>query len=68
MAHQKIQSQFGIGWIVLGSAGLEGFTIFGKRQRIDREKHKEVVFLERVDDRSLGQFNGNRDGAAKALV
>ena len=68
MAHQKIQRQLGIGRIVLGPAGLEGFAVLGKGQRVDRKEHEEVVLLQRVDDRSLGQFEGNRDGATEALL
>jgi hypothetical protein len=43
--HQKIQSHFGIGGIVLGPARLESLAILGKRQRVDRKEYQEVVFL-----------------------
>src|ERR1019366_3166055 len=51
VTHQKIQSQFGIGGIVLGPAGLESLAILGKRQRVDRKEYQEVVFLKCIDDR-----------------
>lgn len=68
VAHQQIQSQLGIGRIVLGSAGLERFAIFGQGQRIAWKEHEEVILLERVDNRPLGQCKSNRDGSTKALV
>ena len=65
---QQIQGKFGIGGIVLGAAGFEGLTILGQGRRVDRKEHEEVVLLQRVDNRALGQFQSNRDGAAEALV
>jgi hypothetical protein len=53
VSHEKIQSKFGIGWIVLGAAGREGLTVLGQGQRVDGKEHKEVVFLQCVDDRTL---------------
>src|ERR1700674_137563 len=68
MSQQKIEGKFGVGGIVLGPAGLEGFAILGQSRWVDWKEHEEVVLLQRVDDRALGQFKSNRDGAAKALV
>src|ERR1019366_9714530 len=66
--NEKIQGKFGIGWIVLGAAGREGLTVFGQRQRGDGQEHKEVVFLQCVNDRAFGQFQCNGYRTTKAPV
>ena len=65
---QKIQSKLGISWIVLGATGLEGLRYLARVDGIDGKEHKEVIFLQCVDDRALGQFQCNGNGAAEALV
>src|SRR6516162_3357344 len=54
VAYQKVQSQFGIRGIVLGTAGLEGLAILGKSQWVDRKEHQKVVLLQCIDYRSFG--------------
>ena len=56
MAQQQIERELGIGGIVLGAAGVEGLAVLGQGRRIDREEHEEVIVLQRVDDRSLGEL------------
>ena len=48
--------------------GFEGLKILGQGRRLDRNEHKEVVLLQRVDNGALGQFHSNGDGTAEALA
>jgi hypothetical protein len=68
VAQKDLQRDLRIGRIGLGVAGLEGLTILRQGGGIHRKQDKEVMFLQRVDQRSAGDLE--TDGqrlAVKAL-
>lgn len=65
---QQIQGELRIGGVILGSTGFEGFAVLRQHRRIDWEEDEEVVLLQRLHERPLGQLQRDGDGAAEALV
>jgi hypothetical protein len=62
MFEQEFELELGVGGIVLGRAGCEGFTVSGEREGIDGKEHEEVVLAQRIDDGAFVEFEtaGNR--------
>jgi hypothetical protein len=61
MLQQDFELELGVGRVVLGVAGCEGFTIPGECKRIDGKAHEVVVRSERVDNRTLVEFETDGD-------
>jgi hypothetical protein len=56
VAQKDLQRDLRIGRIGLGVAGLEGLSILRQSGGIHRKQDKEVMFLQRVDQRSAGDL------------
>jgi hypothetical protein len=61
MLQQEFELERGVGGVVLGVAGCEGFTIPGERERMDGKAHEVVVRSERVDHGTLVEFETDGD-------
>ena len=62
VTEQQVQSDLGIGRVVLGTAGRERLSVLGECCRVDGKDDEEVVLLKSGDDGPEGKFeaNGNR--------
>ena len=60
----EVEEERGIGRVILGPAGREGFPIAGERLGIDGIEHEKVVLHQRVDDGAAPLFDGDGHGAA----
>ncbi|MNP36379.1 hypothetical protein D3C76_1297640 [compost metagenome] len=56
-----------IGWIILGTAVNEGFTVLSQGARIDGKQAKELVLLQGRHQRALVELKSNRDRRTVAL-
>jgi len=63
VTEQQVQSDLGIGGIVLGTARGERAPVLGQCGGIDGEDDEEVVFQEGGDNRSLAELQTDRDRA-----
>ena len=61
---QQVQQEGGIGGVVFGPAGVEGFPIARQRLGIDRVEHQKLVLHQRVDHRAAPLFDGQAHRAA----
>ena len=65
---EQFELILGIGGVILGMTWCEGLAIFRQRRRIDREQDQEIVLLQCVDERPLGELQAYRHGPTlKAL-
>src|SRR5262249_488981 len=64
MREQQFELQCGVGGIIFGSAGSEGFTISRDRQRMNREKHQKVILAQGKDERPFVEFEADSHGLA----
>ena len=64
MFAQQVQQEGGIGGVVFGPAGVEGFPIARQRLGIDRVEHQKLVLHQRVDHRAAPLFDGQAHRAA----
>jgi hypothetical protein len=62
VADEKFELILGIGGVILGMTWCEGFAVFRQRCRIDREQDQEIVLLQRIDQRPLGELQAHRHG------
>ena len=64
MREQQCKLQCGVGGIVLGPAGGEGFAIPCQRQRIDREEDQKVILAQGEDQRPFVECEAESHGLA----
>src|SRR5437660_719874 len=58
------RSNFRIGCIGLGMTRSEGLAVFRQRCRIDGKQDQKIIFLQRIDERALGDLQAHRNGPA----
>ena len=68
VAQHQFQGELCVGWVVFGATGFKGHAIVRQQTRVYREKDDEVVFLQRIDDRTLAQFKRDGNRAAEPLL
>ncbi len=62
MLEQELKLELGIGRVVLGVAGREGFAIPREGEGIDRKEHEEVILAQGVNDGAFVELEANGDG------
>ena len=62
MLEQELKLEFGVGRVVLGVAGREGFAIPREGEGIDGKEHEEVILAQGVDDGAFVELEANGDG------
>jgi len=60
----EVEEELGVGAVVLGPAGVEGFSEAGEGFGVDGVEDEEVVFHQGVEERSSELFEGDGDRSA----
>ena len=64
MGEEQFELEFGVGGVVFGPAGGEGFTIPRQRQRIEGKEDQKVILAQGGDQGTLVEFEADSNGLA----